>query len=181
MNYFTKNRVLTLVLMLLVAINLAAFTMIAVNTGFFSEAKADDRKPRIERSQRREAGAGRMMENRLGLNGDQKAKLEATRRDHMNRMRALSENMDEARDKMDLELNKSEIDLTLVEELNQRIAKIDVALRNEIIGLNVQTRKILSEEQLVKYIDMRKDMSKRWRGRDGSRHSTESKKRINSK
>ena len=110
MNYFTRNRVLTLVLMLLVTINLAALTMIGINNGFFGEAKADSRKPREERRHREKTG--RMMESRLGLNDEQKIKLDATRKEHMHLMRALSTKMDEARDEMEQELNETIIDFS---------------------------------------------------------------------
>jgi len=179
MNYFTRNRVLTLVLMLLVTINLAALTMIGINTGIFGEAKADSRKPREERRHREKTG--RMMESRLELNDEQKVKLDATRKEHMNQMRALSTEMDEARNRMEQELNETIIDLAKVQQLNQKIAEIDVSLRQEIIDLNVQTREILSEEQLLKYIDMRKDMSRKWRGEDGGSNFSKRRKKLNSK
>ncbi|NNF20898.1 MAG: periplasmic heavy metal sensor [Saprospiraceae bacterium] len=183
MNYFNKNRLITIVLVALIVVNVVALITIATKSRIFS----GDRSPKIERSMKdrdsfRERGErfSRVMSRNLGLSEEQQAKMDELRKANHEEMKPLIERMDTVRKQFNAAMGKREIDEIEVIKLNNEIVTLDGQIRDNLFEYNLGIRSLLNDEQLEKYLEMHRRRTRGGEGRDrGERRRGEHMNMIN--
>jgi len=105
--------------------------------------------PRKDRGYNR---GGRLdFSERLDLTEDQQTKFDALRVDHFKSTQELRDQVREKQVKLDDLLNNDEIDVKNVEKLVAEIGQVRTKLMRERINHHIEVRKLLTDEQRVKF------------------------------
>ena len=171
MNYFDKNRLLTIILVALMVVNIAALITIGLNSRVLKPDR-DQRMERIERRGSKEDGRDRQRESfrersrrfsrgmsrSLGLTPEQEQKMEELREANQKKMEPVMIKMDSLRNHLNEALGSVEIDEESVRNINSEVAELDRQIRNEMLEFNLEVRELLNDEQLEKYLKMHRRM-----------------------
>ena len=165
MNYFDKNKLLTIVLIALMIVNVTALVTIASRGRIFKPEM--ERRERVETDHSRERGRGDKQRRRsfaeglsarLDLTEEQQEKMKELWEDNELRVDPLRKQMARVQKEMNEALGRTELDAELVSQLNDSIANLDKSIRESLFLFNVEIRKLLDEDQLEKYLRMHKRM-----------------------
>ena len=173
MNYFSRNRIITIVLIALMVINVVALITIASNSRIFR----GDKNSRTETRSKKEGGSfrergerfSRGMSRNLNLSDEQQAKMEELRNANHEKMAPIMARMDTLRRQLNEAMGSKEIDEAAIRGLNDRMVTLDRQIRDNLFEFNMGVRGMLDDEQLDKYLEMHRRSSRgeSWQRRRG--------------
>ena len=171
MNYFNRNRLITIFLVALMMINIAALATIAARSRIFVPKNnppveiSNNREPIPNRE--REKRFAEIMSKKLGLTEEQETGMKELWEANQAKMKPIMQQMDETRLKINDAFGSRELNLERIEVLNDSVAFLDKQIRDNLLEYNIKVRELLSDDQLEKYLEMHKKMR---RSRGGSKH-----------
>lgn len=95
--------------------------------------------------------------SKLNLTDEQKKKLEENRARNREKAKGLAEAIKTARESLDKELMKPELDMARINELKSQIKSAQSELLDERLNSTIEVRNILTAEQFSKFVALKKE------------------------
>ena len=165
MNYFNRNRLITIFLIALMAINIGALITIATKSRLFTANRRPPSEVRTDREpesmKARENRFAEGMSKRLDLSEEQQEGMKELWEANQGKMKPIMQQMDETRGRLNEAMGSRELDIDKIKVLNDSVAGLDKQIRDNMLEHNIKVRELLNDEQLDKYLEMHRKMRKR--------------------
>ncbi len=90
----------------------------------------------------------------LNLNEDQKKQLDVNKAQHRDKMKGVFDRMRSARNQLNQELMKSDLDMTKVNEIQTQIKSLQAEMSDDRLSSILEVKKILTPEQFGQFISL---------------------------
>ena len=163
-NKSKSSRLWAFGLIILIIVNISALVTIAANTRFFKKGEISH----FDGPDFRGSGARGDFKKRFvelfNLTPEQSMHFTSIRVEKRTRMMKLYRQMLESRDKLYNALTERQLDMEIIDGINGEIIRTDAKIRQQIVNLNQEIRKILDKDQLEIYFEMIKSHKHKEKG-----------------